>query len=100
MPRSHRPRGRRAAPADEVDADLDRIRRGLKRVESKRTGSWNVQPVTAVGAAKTYVCPGCGGEIAPATPHVVAWRADGLMGEAADLADRRHWHDHCWRIAP
>ena len=32
--------------------------------------------------------------------HVVAWRADGLMGEADDLAARRHWHTHCWRIRP
>jgi hypothetical protein len=29
---------------------------------------------------------------------VVSWRADGLMGEADDLAARRHWHNHCWAI--
>ena len=28
----------------------------------------------------------------------VAWRADGVLGEQADLAARRHWHTHCWRI--
>lgn len=99
MPRSNRPRGRHAAPDDDAP-DLDRIRRGLKRVESKRTGEWNVQPVTASGATKPYLCPGCRNEVAPGTPHLVAWRADGLMGDEADLADRRHWHDHCWRIEP
>ena len=26
------------------------------------------------------------------------YRADGVLGDAADLAARRHWHIHCWRI--
>jgi len=30
---------------------------------------------------------------------VVVWRADGVLGDAADLASRRHWHNHCWSIA-
>ena len=25
-------------------------------------------------------------------------RADGMMGEQSDLAARRHWHTHCWKI--
>ena len=29
---------------------------------------------------------------------LVAWRTDGIMGEAEDLAARRHWHSHCWKI--
>jgi hypothetical protein len=57
-----------------------------------------VQPQSASSAVKSYVCPGCGREIAPGTAHVVTWRADGLMGEADDLAARRHWHAQCWRI--
>jgi len=57
-----------------------------------------VQPVSALQAVKEYVCPGCGGTIAAGTAHLVAWRADGVLGEAADLAARRHWHSHCWRI--
>lgn len=66
----------------------------------KRDGLWNEQPLAAAAATKTYVCPGCGGDILPATAHLVAWRADGIMGEAEDLAARRHWHTHCWRITP
>lgn len=92
MPRSNRRR-------DEVEPiDLERALMGTKRVEVKRDGSWNVQPQSASTAAKTYTCPGCGLEIAPGIAHLVAWRADGLMGEADDLAGRRHWHSHCWKI--
>ena len=99
MPRSNHPRGRRPGSDDSGDDEtLDRMRAGWRRTEERRDGLWTVQPVTAVRATKSYVCPGCSLEIAPKTPHVVAWRADGLMGEAADLAGRRHWHSHCWRI--
>ncbi len=98
MPRSNRPRHRRAAPDDDA-LDLDRVRRGLKRVEHKRSGEWYVQPVTATGAVKAYICPGCRGEVAIGSAHLVTWRADGLLGDLAALADRRHWHEHCWRIA-
>ena len=44
------------------------------------------------------MCPGCLQPIAPGTAHLVAWRADGVLGDAADLASRRHWHTHCWKI--
>ncbi|WP_327012882.1 hypothetical protein [Cryobacterium sp. GrIS_2_6] len=99
MPRSNHPRGRRPGPDDAGEDDsLDRLRAGWRRTEERRDGLWTVQPVTASRATKSYVCPGCNLEIAPKTPHLVAWRADGLMGEAADLAGRRHWHGHCWRI--
>lgn len=97
MPRSNRPRGRR--PADDDDEiDISRVFAGRRHTESRRDGLWNVQPLTAGNAAKTYVCPGCGLDIAPGVAHVVAWRADGLMGEADDVAARRHWHSHCWKI--
>jgi len=99
MPRSNRPRGRRPADDDD-DFDLNRALAGRRRTESKRDGLWNVQPVAAASATKYYTCPACGLEIAPGTPHTVAWRADGLMGEADDLAARRHWHLHCWKIKP
>jgi hypothetical protein len=96
MPRSNRPRRKRApGPAD---VDLSRTLFGFLRQESKRDGLWNVQPVAGTSAVKTYTCPGCGLEVGPGTAHVVAWRADGLMGEADDLAGRRHWHSHCWKI--
>jgi hypothetical protein len=97
MPRSNRPR-RRGASEEPEPLDTDRVLMGARRTETKRDGDWNVQPQSASSAAKTYICPGCGLEIAPATAHLVAWRADGLFGEADDLAARRHWHTHCWRI--
>ncbi|HEV7955886.1 MAG TPA: hypothetical protein VGP10_01880 [Marisediminicola sp.] len=96
MPRSNRPRGSRG-DGDE-QPDLSRVLRGRTRTESKRDGLWNVQSLAATSASKHYVCPGCGLGIAPGTAHIVAWRADGLMGEADDVAARRHWHSHCWKI--
>lgn len=94
MPRSNRRR------RDEDELDLARALLGSPRTETRRDGTWNVQPLSAAGAQKTYTCPGCGLEIAPGTAHLVAWRADGVLGEAVDLAARRHWHTHCWRIRP
>lgn len=97
MPRSNRPRGRRPADDDE-GIDLQRALAGRLRTESRRDGVWNVQPLAAASAAKHYLCPGCGLDIAPGVAHVVAWRADGLMGAADDVKGRRHWHTHCWKI--
>lgn len=97
MPRSNRPRGARPGD-DESEIDLNRALYGSRRTETRRDGAWNVQPVSATSAAKTYLCPGCSLEVAPGTAHIVAWRADGLMGEADDVAARRHWHSHCWKI--
>lgn len=99
MPRSHRPRGRRPG-YDSDEPDLSRALVGMRRTEEKRDGDWNVQPLSAVGATKTYVCPGCGLKIGVGIAHTVAWRADGIMGEANDLAARRHWHQHCWKTRP
>jgi len=98
MPRSNRPRGQRGGGNDEDDFDISRALVGRLRTESKRDGLWNVQPLAAASANKYYVCPGCSLEIAPGVAHTVAWRADGLMGEANDVAARRHWHLHCWKI--
>lgn len=97
MVRSRRSR-RRLAEAEPLD--LERALGGVKRVEAKRDGEWNVQPQRASTAVKTYRCPGCELDIEPGTAHVVTWRADGIMGEASDLAGRRHWHSQCWRIRP
>jgi hypothetical protein len=99
MPRSNRPRGRRQDDPDD-DVDLGRALAGRRHTESKREGLFNVQPLAATSATKYYTCPSCGLEISPGTAHVVAWRGDGLMGEANDLSARRHWHTHCWRIKP
>jgi hypothetical protein len=97
MPRSNHPRRRQGGDTgDEVD--LSRALYGRAFTEHKRGGLWNVQPVSGPAAVKVYTCPGCGLEIIPGTTHIVAWRADGLMGEAEDIAARRHWHSHCWKI--
>jgi hypothetical protein len=48
-----------------------------------------VRTVHPFEATKTYVCPGCGHDIAPGTGHLVA-----VPLEAPDL--RRHWHRPCW----
>ncbi|MFT4136907.1 hypothetical protein [Microbacterium sp.] len=93
MPRSHR---RRPEP---VDDSLDRLLSSWKREETRRGRRWTVQPVSAAQAAKPYTCPGCGREVAPGVAHVVVWRADGVLGDAADLAARRHWHTGCWRTS-
>lgn len=100
MPRSNRPRGRRASDEPDEPLELKRIVGGLRRTESKRTGLWNVQRVQSATAIKVYLCPGCRLDVAVGQAHVVAWRADGLMGDQADLAGRRHWHAHCWRMEP
>lgn len=97
MPRSNRPRGSRQGGGDE-GFDLSRALYGFSRTETNRDGIWNVQSIAAASAAKYYTCPGCRQQIAPGTAHTVAWRADGLMGEADDIAARRHWHSHCWQI--
>ncbi|WP_309129159.1 hypothetical protein [Microbacterium sp.] len=94
-----RSRRRRPDPRAAAEESFDRLLAGWKRSETRRGHEWTVQPVSAVQAAKEYVCPGCGRTIPPGTAHVVAWRADGVLGETADLAARRHWHSHCWRIA-
>ncbi len=66
--------------------------RGIDQVESWPDRDWIVRTVTGAASRKTYRCPGCDNEIYPATPHVVAWPADG--GGGPD--ERRHWHKPCW----
>lgn len=100
MPRSNRPRRRSGAHEEPPELDLAKALTGFKHTENKRDGVWYVQPVTAANATKVYVCPGCGNDIEPGVAHTVTWRADGIMGEENDLAGRRHWHLHCWRIRP
>ncbi|GAB3389393.1 hypothetical protein GCM10027568_11580 [Humibacter soli] len=98
MPRSNHPKRRGASRDDESD-DLSRLMSGWRRTESRRGREWNVQPVSASAAVKSYTCPGCGGVIEPGVAHLVIWRADGVLGDAADLQARRHWHTACWRVA-
>ncbi len=95
MPRSNR---HRRDGGDARDDAFKRLLTWWKGSESPRGVVWTVQPVSAAQAQKPYVCPGCGREIVPGTAHLVVWRADGILGDAADLAARRHWHTACWRI--
>lgn len=93
------PRANRRRDSEGSDLDIERILSGFRRTEVKRGAEWTVQPMSAVNAVKSYTCPGCRGEIAPGTAHVVVWRADGIFGPESDLAERRHWHSRCWSIA-
>ncbi|MET1044233.1 MAG: hypothetical protein ABWX59_08965 [Microbacteriaceae bacterium] len=98
MPRSNYPRGRASRDDDDEQRDIARALFGQRHTEQKRDGLWNVQPIAAASAQKYYTCPGCTVQIAPGIAHTVTWRADGIMGEADDVAARRHWHTHCWKI--
>ena len=98
MPRSNRPRRSGASRDEESAVDIERMMTGGRTVERRRGRDWNVQPVSVNQATKDYVCPGCSVPISAGTAHLVAWRADGVLGDASDLAARRHWHTHCWRI--
>ncbi len=53
---------------------------------------YEVTRVPAFRATKSYVCPACANAIAPGVGHVVAW-------PEGSVAERRHWHLHCWRLA-
>ncbi len=92
MPRRHR------RDPEPEDLDLSRLTVGFRKSEQRRGRTWSVQPISAANAQKVYRCPGCQGEVAIGIAHLVVWAEDGLFGEAADLADRRHWHTHCWRV--
>jgi len=97
MPRNNRSKGR---PRDEGEPlDIDRLRTGLRRSETKRGESYTVQPISERNAQKVYTCPGCNFSIAAGVSHLVAWRNDGVMGESQAVSDRRHWHNHCWKIS-
>lgn len=95
MPRNNRPR----RGNEHVPLNFERINSGSRRTESRAGREWTVQTITESNAQKDYVCPGCSGTITPGVAHLVAWRNDGIMGDQADLADRRHWHNACWKVS-
>ncbi|WP_022872807.1 hypothetical protein [Nesterenkonia alba] len=64
----------------------------------RRDGEYHVRYIPGPAATKDYTCPGCGLSITPGTAHVVAWRADSVLGDEFAAAERRHWHSQCWRI--
>lgn len=93
-----RSRKRGSGARREAEAlDIERALSGWRRTETRAGRSWSVQPISAARALKAYRCPGCGNAIEEGVAHIVAWRADGVLGDASDLAARRHWHTHCWR---
>ncbi|GAA2991145.1 hypothetical protein JOD63_001140 [Microbacterium terrae] len=92
------PRSNRRRPPGGGEDSFERLLAGWKRTETRRGAEWTVQPVSAAQAQKEYICPGCGRTVGIGVAHLVAWRADGVLGDAADLAARRHWHQACWRI--
>jgi hypothetical protein len=112
MPRSNRPRrpstgrtstGRTGAgkpvagkAALQPELDLERARSGFARRESAPDGEWMVRSITASRAEKSYTCPGCFTAVPPGVAHLVVWSQDHIFGEAAGLAERRHWHSNCW----
>lgn len=94
------PRHNRSHRGDEnVPLNFERINSGLRRTEVRGGREWIVQSIAEDRAQKAYVCPGCSGTISPGVAHLVAWRNDGILGDEADLADRRHWHNACWKVS-
>jgi len=97
MPRSNRPKGSRRDEGKPLD--VERLSTGLRRTETKRGGTYTVQPISERNAQKVYTCPGCRLSIDAGIAHIVSWRSDGVLGESHGVDERRHWHNHCWRIA-
>ncbi len=93
------PRSNRRRPDPGGDASFESFVAGWKRTEVRRGAEWTVQPVSASQARKAYTCPGCGRTVESGVAHLVAWRADGVLGDQADLAARRHWHTRCWKLS-
>ncbi|MCA2241138.1 hypothetical protein JF781_02010 [Mycobacterium sp. WUMAC-067] len=89
MPR-RRPPPRRQRPSAPPAA--------LRRVEIGPDGhEYEVRPVAAARAVKTYRCPGCDHEIRSGSAHLVVWPIDSICGgDAGHVEDRRHWHTPCW----
>ncbi|MGB8387672.1 hypothetical protein [Mycobacterium sp.] len=82
---------RRTPPRGERPSSLSSF---LRRVEGGPDGrEYEVCPVAAARAVKTYRCPGCDHEIRSGTAHVLVWPADSPQ---TGIEDRRHWHTPCW----
>ncbi len=86
----------RAAAAPQ--RDVSRLANGGARREMRRGREWFVRDVSVQRAEKIYRCPECGSDVPPGQAHVVAWSAENLFGDSAAVADRRHYHSHCWRL--
>jgi Ribonuclease G/E len=73
--------------------DLDRVRIGVKRIETKRGVEYSVQTTTGQNAEqdKSWVCPHCNLAISKGQNHTVAWDSD------RGVDTRRHFHNSCWK---
>ncbi|MEM9134188.1 MAG: hypothetical protein AAF962_15985 [Actinomycetota bacterium] len=60
-----------------------------RRPDPSDTPDTEVRFIQPYEATKSYLCPGCNGEIPPGQGHLVA-----VPPDAPDL--RRHWHRGCW----
>ena len=91
MPRSNRPK-RSKENHEHEELNLDRVRSGVKRTETKRGVSYVVQASTGRNAEedKSWVCPNCNLSISIGQSHLVVW--DEIRG----LDTRRHFHTNCW----
>ncbi len=78
------------------ELDVERLANATGGRRERGPGGEEYIVVTPRPTDKTYVCPGCGQDIAGDSVHVVAWAADGLFGAEAAAAARRHWHTGCW----
>lgn len=94
MPRKHR----KNPEEQPEELDVERLLTGYRRTVTKRGRRFVVQPIGASSALKEYRCPGCQLIIPPGQAHVVAWEEEGLFGSERAVDERRHWHNHCWRI--
>ncbi|MDR3359504.1 MAG: hypothetical protein LBO20_02380 [Bifidobacteriaceae bacterium] len=89
MPKGSRRSRRQARPLD-----LARARGGGPR-RALGPGGLEVFVSPPSPARKAYDCPGCGRPIAPGQSQVTVWEANSLLGQAAALELRRHWHTAC-----
>ncbi|WP_083090160.1 hypothetical protein [Actinomyces vulturis] len=80
-----------------IPLDMNRLASVPRTQEGPGGAEFTVRNVR--GGQKTYVCPGCNHDIAPHTPHVVAWSNEHLFGPDRGLEERRHWHTSCWNRA-
>ncbi|WP_062463683.1 hypothetical protein [Demequina soli] len=94
------PSGRRSSkrpygqPHQELD--VDRVWGNRARIETGPRGE-DFYVAIPRPTDRTFVCPGCQGEISGEVQHVVAWPVDGIMGADAAAESRRHWHTGCWQ---
>ncbi|MDD7541603.1 MAG: ATP/GTP-binding protein [Mobiluncus porci] len=90
-------KGRRQQPRqDWTPLNMERLA-SLPRTIERRGVNYQVAHLS--GSTKSYTCPGCHHEIAPGTPHIVAWPSDdgfAPFGLETGPAERRHWHTRCW----